>query len=141
MKLFNINVGIKLDNNKEVIERARVENSKLGYINTGLAASACNKVFKRELIEKYKFSEGKVNEDLFEEGINTSRKTMYPDWLSLDNQDTTIGKMYHKYGKVISSMGCVDGKEIITYKYKKTQNHLIKSDSVSNTCRILSLCS
>ena len=48
---------------------------------------------------------GKVNEDLFEEGIKTSAKTMYPDWLSLDG-DTTVSKMYHKYGKVISPMGC-----------------------------------
>ena len=47
---------------------------------------------------------GKVNEDLFEEGIKTSAKTMYPDWLSLDG-DTTVSKMYHKYGKVISPMG------------------------------------
>ena len=48
---------------------------------------------------------GKVNEDLFEEGILTSSKTMYPDWLSLDG-DTTLSQMYHKYGKVISPMGC-----------------------------------
>lgn len=48
--------------------------------------------------------EGKINEDLFEEGIKTSAKTMYPDWLSLDG-DTTISKMYHKYGKAISPMG------------------------------------
>lgn len=49
---------------------------------------------------------GKINEDLFEEGIKTSAKTMYPDWLSLDG-DTTVAKMYHKYGKVISPMGRV----------------------------------
>ena len=48
---------------------------------------------------------GKVNEDLFEEGILTSSKTMYPDWLSLDG-NTTIATMYHKYGQVISPMGC-----------------------------------
>lgn len=33
-------------------------------INNGLAASACNKLFKRELIERYSFAEGKVNEDI-----------------------------------------------------------------------------
>lgn len=49
-------------------------------------------------------SEGKVNEDLFEEAIKTSSKTMYPDYLSLDG-DTTISEMYHKFGKVISPMG------------------------------------
>ena len=48
--------------------------------------------------------ENKVLEDLFEEGIETSSKAMYPDWLSLDG-NTTVAKMYHKYGKVISPMG------------------------------------
>lgn len=48
--------------------------------------------------------EGKINEDLFEEGLKTSLKTMYPDWLSLDG-DTTVSEMYHKYGQVISPMG------------------------------------
>lgn len=33
-------------------------------IDNGLAASACNKLFKKELISKYKFAEGKVNEDI-----------------------------------------------------------------------------
>ena len=48
---------------------------------------------------------GMENEDLFEEGIITSSKTMYPDWLSLDG-DNTLGHMYQKYKKVISPMGC-----------------------------------
>jgi len=53
------------ENNKEIINRCyNLKKDKLGFINTGLAASACNKVFKRELIEKYEFSVGKVNEDL-----------------------------------------------------------------------------
>ena len=38
--------------------------TKLNIVKNGLAASACNKVFKRELISKYPFSEGKLNEDL-----------------------------------------------------------------------------
>lgn len=38
--------------------------SKLSVINNGLAASACNKLFKKDIISKYKFAEGKVNEDL-----------------------------------------------------------------------------
>ena len=37
------------------------ELTKLNFIKNGLAASACNKLFKREIISKYKFSEGKVN--------------------------------------------------------------------------------
>lgn len=40
------------------------EVNTLNIIKNGLAASACNKLFKREIIEKYKFSEGKLNEDL-----------------------------------------------------------------------------
>jgi len=60
---------------------------------------------------------GKVLEDVFEVGIQCSAKTMYPDWLSLTG-DGYVAEMYKKYGKVVSPMGCVDGKEIITYKYK-----------------------
>ncbi len=48
---------------------------------------------------------GCVNEDLFEEGVLCSSKTMYPDWLSLSGEGY-IASMYKKYGKVISPMGC-----------------------------------
>ncbi len=48
---------------------------------------------------------GNENEDLFLEAIKTSAKTMYPDYLSLDG-DTTIAKMYHQYGEIVSPMGC-----------------------------------
>ena len=34
------------------------------FVCNNLAASACNKLFKKELMKKYKFSEGKINEDL-----------------------------------------------------------------------------
>ncbi len=40
------------------------ELTKLNFIKNGLAASACNKVFKKEIISKYRFAEGKLNEDL-----------------------------------------------------------------------------
>lgn len=40
------------------------ENKKIDFINNGLAASACNKLFKRENISEYQFAVGKVNEDL-----------------------------------------------------------------------------
>jgi glycosyltransferase involved in cell wall biosynthesis len=40
------------------------EFNKVNVIGTGLAASACNKLFKRELISKYPFAVGKVNEDI-----------------------------------------------------------------------------
>lgn len=60
--------------------------------------------------------EGKELEDVFNAGIECSSKTMYPDWLSLSG-DGYVPSIYKKYGKVISPMGCVDGKEVITYKY------------------------
>lgn len=48
---------------------------------------------------------GCINEDVFEEGIDCSSKTMYPDWLSLSGEGY-VAEMYKKYGKVISPMGC-----------------------------------
>ena len=43
--------------------------------------------------------------DLFKAGVECSKKTMYPDWLSLTG-DGYIASMYKKYKKVISPMGC-----------------------------------
>ena len=48
---------------------------------------------------------GKPLEDVFEAGIECSRKTMYPDWLSLTG-DGYVPSIYKKYGKIISPMGC-----------------------------------
>ena len=48
---------------------------------------------------------GKELEDVFEAGIECSRKTMYPDWLSLTGEGYIAG-MYKQYGKIISPMGC-----------------------------------
>jgi len=49
--------------------------------------------------------EGKELEDVFEAGVECSRKTMYPDWLSLSG-DSYVANAYKKYGVVISPMGC-----------------------------------
>ena len=48
---------------------------------------------------------GKELEDVFEAGIECSRKTMYPDWLSLTGKGY-VSSMYKQYGKIISPMGC-----------------------------------
>lgn len=48
---------------------------------------------------------GKSCEDVFEEGVDCSAKTMYPDWLSMSGKGY-ISSMYKRYGKVISPMGC-----------------------------------
>lgn len=44
-------------------------------------------------------------EDVFEAGIECSRKTMYPDWLSLTGEGY-VASMYKRYKKVVSPMGC-----------------------------------
>ena len=49
--------------------------------------------------------EGGELEDVFEEAIECSSRTMYPDWLSLSGEGY-ISEIYQKYGKVISPMGC-----------------------------------
>ena len=57
------------------------------------------------LYDKDLHGPGCINEDLFDEGVRCSSKTMYPDWLSLTGEGY-ISSMYKKYGKVISPMGC-----------------------------------
>lgn len=65
LAICDIKTVYENENNREIINKCYTgEKTKLGFVNTGLAASACNKVFKRELIERYEFSVGKVNEDL-----------------------------------------------------------------------------
>ncbi len=49
--------------------------------------------------------EGCELEDVFNAGVECSRKTMYPDWLSLTG-DSYVAEAYKKYGVVISPMGC-----------------------------------
>ena len=48
---------------------------------------------------------GKPLEEVFQAGIECSRKTMYPDWLSLTGNGY-VASIYKKYGEVISPMGC-----------------------------------
>lgn len=47
---------------------------------------------------------GAPAEDLFDTAIETAKQCMYPDFLSLDAG--YVGDVYHKYGKIISPMGC-----------------------------------
>ena len=49
--------------------------------------------------------EGKISEDLFQAGVECSKKTMYPDWLSMSGEGY-VASMYKKYKRVISPMGC-----------------------------------
>ena len=57
------------------------------------------------LFDEELHGDGKINEDVFEEGVLCSSKTMYPDWLSLTGEGY-VASMYKKYKKVVSPMGC-----------------------------------
>lgn len=67
------------------------------------------------LYDKELHAEGKELYDVYEAGLECSSKTMYPDWLSLTGEGY-VPSMYKKYKAVVSPMGCVDGKEVVTYK-------------------------
>ena len=49
--------------------------------------------------------EGKPLEKLFKAGVECSKKTMYPDWLSLSGEGY-VAEMYKKYKRIVSPMGC-----------------------------------
>lgn len=49
--------------------------------------------------------EGRDCRDVYEVALECSRKTMYPDWLSLTGEGY-VASMFKKYGKIISPMGC-----------------------------------
>lgn len=57
------------------------------------------------LYDKNLHGKGKELEDVFDAGIACSKRSMYPDWLSLTG-DGYVAGVYKKYGKVISPMGC-----------------------------------
>lgn len=57
------------------------------------------------LYDKNLHDPGMPMEDVFEEAVITSNKTMYPDYLSLTGEGY-VPSMYKKYGRVISPMGC-----------------------------------
>ncbi|MEG0904479.1 MAG: anaerobic ribonucleoside-triphosphate reductase [Lachnospiraceae bacterium] len=99
-------------------------------MTTGTSTSRCGKLASIKMLEVRKNGQGKKNykkpvlfpkivflydenlhgpgkplEDVFEAGIECSKKTMYPDWLSLTGKGY-IASMYKQYGKIISPMGC-----------------------------------
>lgn len=57
------------------------------------------------MYDKELHGKGKELEDLFDAGVECSKKTMYPDWLSLSGEGY-IASMYKKYKRVVSPMGC-----------------------------------
>lgn len=71
--------------------------------------------------------EGKQLEWLFDEAIDCSSKSMYPDFIALTG-DGYQCDIYKKYKTPISRMGCVDPKEIVIYKI----NNVTKVTSIKN---------
>lgn len=69
--------------------------------------------------------EGKELEWLFDEAIDCSSKSMYPDFISLESGYQ--GDIYKKYKKPISRMGCVSGSHVITYREKGSDSSLTVS--------------
>lgn len=57
------------------------------------------------LYDKELHCKGGKLEELFNAGIECSKKAMYPDWLSLTGEGY-VASIYKKYKKVISPMGC-----------------------------------
>lgn len=64
MSLCDIRVEYQNSDNSELKKSCIGNISPLNVINTGFAASACNKIFKKDILTKYSFSEGKISEDL-----------------------------------------------------------------------------
>lgn len=57
------------------------------------------------LYDKNLHGEGGPLREVYNAGVECSKKTMYPDWLSLTGEGY-IPSIYKKYGKAISLMGC-----------------------------------
>lgn len=76
--------------------------------------------------EEVNRSDNSPNFDLYELAIDTSKKRMYPDYLSLDNVEVgnNLAEIYERSGKAVSPMGCraflapfyhpVTGEEVYT---------------------------
>lgn len=60
----DINVVYEDSNTSNRCQCGTYDNNKIDFVNNGLAASACNKLFKKTTIEQYMFEEGKINEDI-----------------------------------------------------------------------------
>ena len=57
------------------------------------------------LYDEQLHGENKELEEIFDEALDCSKETMYPDYLSLSG-DSYVAKAYKKYNTVISPMGC-----------------------------------
>lgn len=73
--------------------------------------------------------------DVYEAALSCSKKTMYPDWLSLSGKGY-VSEMYQKWGTVISPMGCraflspwyEKGQEVVDKDGNTKINHFAPSE-------------
>ena len=91
--------------NEPILSRACLgEVTKFNLVNNGLAASPCNKIIKKELIEKYPFLEGKINEDVASilPAIVNAKKVAYVQGIkyfyvqrenSVQNEEVTLKRL------------------------------------------------
>lgn len=93
--------GADTDRFAQMISKAILQVRRAGLGKKGVPAVFPKLVF---LYTDKLHGEGAELENLFKEAIHTSSKCMYPDYLSLD--EGYLGEMYHKYGKIVSPMGC-----------------------------------
>lgn len=78
--------------------------------------------------------EGKELEWLFNEAIDCSSKTMYPDYISLTG-DGFAPSIYKKYGVPISRMGCLDARERLDVHIVFAGNEDFHKCSIGDFCR------
>jgi len=77
---------------------------------------------------------GSPNYDLFQLSCKVSAKRLFPNWLSLD---ATFNKKYYKGTPEteVATMGCVDGNEVVIWKYKdeiQVTNFITMYDYLNN---------
>lgn len=83
----------------------------------GLGVNKISAIFPKLVFlhrEEINGAKDSPNYDIKQLAIECSLHNMYPDMLSLDAG--YLGEIYDKYKLAISPMGCVEGREVITYK-------------------------
>lgn len=92
-------------NQKPILSKACINKvTKFNLVNNQLAASPCNKLIKKELIQKYPFLEGKMNEDVASilPAIVNAKKIAYTDEVkyyyiqrkkSVQNDEVTLKRL------------------------------------------------
>lgn len=76
------------------------------------------------IYDKELHGEGKPLSDLFDLAIECNAVSQYPDFLSLDKG--YIGDVYHKWGKIVSPMGC---RAFLSPVFKNSGSYIPQDDN------------